>query len=105
MKNILLLYISILFCLQGFTQSDNPAKDTSVSFTVSGVCAQCKRRIESALKVKGVESANWSIDSKVLALSYNPARITLDEIQNKIIGVGHDIEGKKADDAVYKDLP
>lgn len=81
------------------------SKDTAISFKVYGVCEQCKHRIEEALKVKGIESADWNIDTKILALTYNSARISLDKIQNKITGAGHDTYQKKANNVVYNQLP
>ena len=79
--------------------------DTTTSFKVSGVCEQCKHRIEGALKTKGIKSADWNIDSKLLTVSYDPSRISLDKIHNKITAVGHDTYLKKANNAVYKSLP
>lgn len=80
-------------------------KDTAITFKVHGVCIQCKNRIEGALKTKGVKSAVWDIDSKMLSLVYNPAQISLEKIENKIVAVGHDVGNKKAKKSVYKDLP
>jgi len=79
--------------------------DTSITFKVYGACVQCKDRIEAAIKGKGVKFASWNIDSKVLNLTYNPSQISIDKIQNRIIGVGHDLENKKAKDNVYAELP
>ncbi|MEJ7677261.1 MAG: heavy-metal-associated domain-containing protein [Segetibacter sp.] len=71
------------------------ARDTAISFKVFGVCEQCKNRIEEALKVKGIVSADWNIDTKILALTYNPARISLDKIHSKITAAGHDTYQKR----------
>src|SRR5438270_9938615 len=100
---ILFSIISILLVKQGNAQS--ASKDSSVSFKVFGLCVQCKHRIEEALKIRGVEKADWDIDSKMLSLSYDPSRISLDKIHNKITAVGHDTYLKKANDAVYNALP
>lgn len=108
MKKILLLPgVFILFYMQILAQErEQPAaKDTSVSFKVYGVCEQCKQRIEAALKVKGIASAGWDVDTKILALTYDPARISLDKIHKKIIAAGHDTHEKKAGDDVYNALP
>ena len=66
------------------------SKDTTITFKVFGVCEQCKHRIEGALKVKGITSADWNIDTKLLTISYNLPKISIDKIHNKITGVGHD---------------
>lgn len=78
-------------------------KDTT--FKVFGVCEQCKHRIEGALKVKGIKTADWNVDTKLLTVSYDPAKITLDKIHGKLTAVGHDTYLKKAKDADYYALP
>jgi copper chaperone CopZ len=70
-------------------------KDTATTFKVFGVCEQCKQRIEGALKVKGIKSAVWNIDSKMLSVSYSPSKISLEKIHNRI-AAGHDTYLKKA---------
>ena len=80
--------------------------DSTVTFKVFGACEwQCKPRIEAASKGKGVKSAIWDVDTKMLSLVYDPLRTTIDKIQNRIVSVGHDLQNKKAKDAVYNELP
>jgi len=81
------------------------ARDTTITFKVFGACVQCKQRIEAAIKGRGVRSAAWDIDSKQLVLAYDPSRTTLKKIQRRILDVGHDLEGEKAKDLVYYQLP
>jgi hypothetical protein len=95
-KYLLLLWFAIT-SITVYAQSNKQAtKDTAVTFKVHGECIQCKTRIEDALKTKGVKSAIWNIDTKILSLVYNPAQISLDKIENKIVAVGHDVGNKKA---------
>ena len=79
--------------------------DTSLTFKVFGACEQCRHRIEEAVKGKGIKSASWNVDTKQLSLVYNSTLTTLDKIQSRIVAVGHDLETKKAKDAVYNELP
>lgn len=88
-----------------YSQKNRSAKDSTVSFKVFGVCDQCKTRIEKAAKGKGVRSAVWDVDSKMLVLAFNPKLTSIERVQDRIVAVGHDLENKKADDAVYKSLP
>ncbi len=81
------------------------SKDTSVTLTVYGNCEQCKQRIETAIKGRGVTTASWDIDTKVLSLVYNPSVISLDRIEQKIANAGHDTPHKKAKDDTYNSLP
>ena len=100
-------FVFLLFCsfVLISTRSHSQTRDTTVSFKVFGLCEQCKDRIEKAVKGKGVIAADWNIDSKMLQLTYDPSRVTLDKIHNRIIAVGHDTYLKKANNAVYNQLP
>ena len=106
----LIQYIAMLCLLvagtAGYSQDSKIAiTDSTTSFKVFGVCEQCKHRIEGALKVKGIKNADWNIDTKILSLTYEPPKISLDKIHNKIAAAGHDTWLKKANDAVYNALP
>jgi copper chaperone CopZ len=109
MKSIQYIFIPVFICISvtSFTQNDlNASKDTTVTFKVYGVCADlCKPRIEAASEGKGVQSALWNVDTKMLSLVYDPAKTTLDKVQKRILDAGHDVENKKAKDIIYKSLP
>lgn len=78
----------------------------TASFKVGGKCGMCKKRIESALKeLDGIESANWDVETKVLAVKYNVSKVKENAIHEKIAGVGHDTEEVKATDKAYNSLP
>jgi outer membrane receptor for ferrienterochelin and colicin len=65
----------------------------------------CKNRIEKAAKGKGITSAIWDVDTKILSLDYDPSITSLEKVQGRIADVGHDTELKKAKDFVYNELP
>src|SRR6188768_2448632 len=99
-------FLSILILIISFglaAQVKN--KDSTVSFRVSGACEICKERIGKAVQIKGVRSADWNVDSKMLTLVYNPTIVSLLRVHKIIAGVGHDTELEKAKDAVYNELP
>jgi hypothetical protein len=102
-KCILLLLLSLFST--GIATAQNNSTDSSTSFTVYGECVQCKHRIENALKIKGVQSANWDVTTKMLSIVYDPSLIHLQQIKSKILSVGHDLENQKATDAIYNALP
>lgn len=79
--------------------------DSTVTFKVFGVCEMCQHRIEEAARGKGVKAAEWNVDSKLLSLTFDPSRVTLDKIHGRITAAGHDTYLKKANDAVYNSLP
>src|SRR5689334_15169373 len=81
------------------------SKDSTITFKVSGACEMCKQRIEIALKVKGVRSAQWDVNSKMLTMTYNPASISFNKVNKILTEAGHDTEIEKAKDVVYNELP
>ena len=75
-------------------------------FMVYGNCGMCERRIEGALaNVKGVHSADWDVDTKVLTVQYDDEAISLDEIKKKVAAAGHDAGQFRAEKEVYDQLP
>ncbi len=102
-KYLFLIIVSVFTFLSANAQK-NPA-DSSASFKVYGECIQCKQRIEKALKVKGIESANWNVQTEMLAVIYDPSIINLEKIKSKVLTAGHDLEFQKADDKIYNALP
>ncbi|HWR32770.1 MAG TPA: TonB-dependent receptor [Chitinophagaceae bacterium] len=106
MKKSAMILLVLLTGFHLFAQSEkHKLNDSTVSFIVNGACEMCKERIETALNIRGIKSANWDIDSKVLNLEYNTSIITLAKIHRRIAEVGHDTRLEKAKDAVYNDLP
>jgi len=89
------------------TAQQAPAPDIMQSdFRVEGSCEMCKERIETtARSVKGVESATWGIDNKILHLAFNKSLTSLETVQKAIAQAGHDNGKYKAPDEVYKNLP
>lgn len=102
MKTILRATIVVLILLMVLPSY---AQDSSAKFKVYGECAQCKHRIESALKIKGIKYASWDIPTQMLSVTYDASVIKLDDIHSKIAAVGHDTELKKAKEEVYNSLP
>ncbi|MCB0517345.1 MAG: cation transporter [Lewinellaceae bacterium] len=83
-----------------------PAGGVTDIFMVSGNCGMCERRIEGALtNVKGVQSADWDVDTKVLTVKYDDTVISLDDIKKKVAEAGHDTDKFRAKDEVYSNLP
>lgn len=97
-KNI--LYIILIFSINSlYAQTDN-----SAIFDVSGNCGMCKKRIEEAAKIKGVESANWDLSTKKITVKFNPKITNSLQIQQAIAFAGHDTPEYKAPNEVYEKL-
>jgi copper chaperone CopZ len=78
---------------------------TTSTFKVWGNCDMCKETIEGSLKVEGVTKADWSTETKMISVTYDTTKITLDQIQKNIALVGYDNENYKGDDKTYSELP
>ena len=101
------LQFSILFLLATHSgaQKFSATTNDTLQIWVFGNCEMCKERIEEAAKGKGVKSAVWNIDSKMLLLIYNSSLTNPDKVLQRIADAGHDSELKKAKDIVYNALP
>jgi len=104
-KYILMLYLLLPGIVSYAQSAKTKSADVKVSFKVYGVCGQCKERIEEAAMGKGVKNANWDENSQMLSLEYNPSKVSLKKLQNRIVAVGHDVESLKATASVYQALP
>ncbi len=81
------------------------SKETTATIKVYGACEMCKDRIEEAAKGKGVSAATWNLETHMLTLVYDASKTSLTKIEDRILEVGHDVENRKAPDAVYEKLP
>lgn len=100
-----LIFLFFILLSAGPLQAQSHLHDSAVSLKVYGECVQCKNRIEKALRLKGIESADWNIQTKMLAVVFDPHIIQLTKIKSAILGAGHDLDEKKADDKIYNSLP
>ncbi len=104
MKKIILLFI-LFICFDAIGQKNNTKKDTTTVIEVYGNCEMCKNRIEEAAKGKGVKSAVWDVDSKLLTLVFDPSVTTSYKVLNRIADAGHDTKSVKSADITYNQLP
>lgn len=115
MKNVKigLLCAAILFGMNA--NSSTTTHETAITsigdsetetFKVYGNCGMCKKTIEGSLKdVKGVEKADWNKETKMMEVTFNPKKITLMEIKEKIAGVGYDMDDVRSTKDSYESLP
>jgi Cu(I)/Ag(I) efflux system membrane fusion protein len=76
------------------------------SFKVYGNCEMCKARIEkAALSVKGVLSAEWNKETKIIQLVTENYGVDKKVISKAIASAGHDTEYETATDNAYNKLP
>lgn len=72
-----------------------------ISFRVEGICDMCEERIENALSVKGVKSADWDLKTHQCKVVFRSDKISEEEIHKLLNEVGHDTEKSKASDEQY----
>ena len=97
-----------LVCSTAFSFSacngQNAAQLKTETFKVWGNCGMCEKTIEKAAKTPGVAKADWNKDTKEMVVAFNPAKITLTQIQQNIAAAGYDNDGCKGDDTAYQNL-
>jgi len=49
--------------------------------------------------------AEWSKDTKMLGVTYDPAKTNIESIDKRVAASGHDTDKTKADDKAYAKLP
>ena len=106
-----LILISFTSCSTTETKEKTPATKTVVengittsTFKVWGNCDMCKETIENSLKVEGVQKADWNSDTKLMKISYETSKISLDQIEKNIASVGYDNVKYKGNNDAYSSL-
>jgi len=102
--NISFLKAVLAFVIFNLLMGGNLISQTDTTFTVSGNCGMCKNTIETALDEKGIKKATWNPETKLLNVSYNPAKTSTRKIMELIAAAGYDTPWIKADSAVYSKL-
>ncbi len=99
MRHLLFLFLMAVTTLPALpAQAGNTV---TMHFKVSGVCEQCKTRIEAGAYVKGVRYASWDIDTHELTVKFDSSKTTPQIILKSIAKAGHDNELFKAEDVDY----
>lgn len=80
------------------------AQSKTEKIKVAGNCGMCKKKIETALKVNGINTADWNKTTKVLTVSYDSTKISNDQIQQKVAAAGYDTPKFKAPKEAYEKL-
>ncbi|NGM60368.1 TonB-dependent receptor plug domain-containing protein [Sphingobacterium sp. SGG-5] len=103
MKVTIYSFALIVFFLgsTGFTYAQT---DSAAVFDVAGNCGLCKKRIENAATLDGVEKAVWDMKTHRLTVKYNYEKTSLAAIQQSIAHAGHDTPLFRAPDEVYEKL-
>lgn len=98
-----IFFFSLLNPFAASAQKD-AEQATTAKFKVYGNCGMCEKRIEKAAKIKGVSMADWDVDTKILTVQFNDAKVKPAKIQEAVAAVGHDTDKVRAKDKVYNKL-
>lgn len=104
MKRIFSL-LAIMLISSAFSFGQHKKGILTEHIKVSGICNDCKERIENAAYIPGVKRAEWNKESKELTVSFKPGKVTLLQIEESIAKSGHDAGTVKASDSAYHKLP
>ena len=97
--------IHLTFCLSLFSFISSAQENKTDTIHVYGNCSMCKATIEGSLKKKdGVLSKNWNKETKMLAVTYDPSKITIHKIGEKVAAAGYDNQYAAASDDAYNNL-
>lgn len=102
MKKTILSVFSFLFIGMGV----NAQQLETTTFTVYGNCGMCERTIEGAVGEKdGVTEADWDRETHQMTITYDPEKISVDMMKEKIAAKGYDSDTHRATDKAYNGLP
>ena len=107
MRNKLVMAImacAIFFIPNALRAQSDATPGMTTKFKVLGNCGMCEKRIEKAAKIKGVSSAEWDVETKMLTVSFDETKTKPSKIHAAVAAAGHDTEKVKADDKVYANL-
>ena len=107
-KIIIIAFLAIALGSNSYAQTHDHSKMTSAkteTLNVSGNCEMCKARIEKAAQVEGVSKAEWVNKTKMLSVTFDPTKTTMELIGKKVAGAGHDNAKSKAAEKTYSALP
>lgn len=96
--------VAAIICAASLAGTELSAQNTTVTLNVQGSCEMCKKRIETAVDVKGVKAADYNLEKKQLELTYNPQKVDLAFLKQEILNIGYDVDTLKATDEAYKKL-
>jgi periplasmic mercuric ion binding protein len=99
----LMMSILVLTTLSAFSMAE---KNLEIKIKTSAVCGMCKDKIEQGLAYeKGIKDISLDVETKIVTVKYNPAKITPDAIRKAISRLGYDADEVLADKTAYDKLP
>lgn len=105
MKNVIMIVFAVMF-VQFANAQEKKAKYETVVIQTSAECGDCQERITNMLNyTKGVKFSELDIESKKLTVKFQPAKISLETIKQKLVELGYDADEMKANPEAQQKLP
>ena len=71
----------------------------------SAVCDMCKETLEKAMAYeKGVKQSDLNVDTKILTITFDPKKTSLETLRIAVTKRGYDADGLAADKNAYDNL-
>ena len=94
----ILASLAIITAATAISQSTKPV---TLEMWVAGTCSGCEKRIESALDVKGIIFAEYTLKEHTLEVVFKPHKISEKQIHQLVNDAGHDTKKGLASDEAY----
>jgi copper chaperone CopZ len=106
MQKIILLIFALGVILVACQKSEQAATVSQVDIKVATIqCESCVNNVKTALQeLAGVKTASVDLKTKVAQVSFDPASLTLADLENAIAKAGYDANNTKRDSLAYNDL-
>ncbi|MGH7454985.1 MAG: heavy-metal-associated domain-containing protein [bacterium] len=106
MKKLIIPAIALGVALGACQKSEQTATASQVDIKVATIqCESCVNNVKVALQeLEGVKTASVDLKTKVAQVSFDPASLTLADLENAIAKAGYDANDTKRDSLGYSDL-
>ncbi len=99
------IILTAFFALAIFSLNAQTPKTVDLEIKTSAQCGMCKETIEKAMAFeKGVVKSELVVETKILKVTYKPAKTTPEAIRRAVSEAGYDADEVKADPTAYKNL-
>ena len=105
MKKLKLILMAIAVLVVGIYLSAKAQKTADLEIKTSAQCSMCKETIEKAMAFeKGVVKYELVVETKILKVTYKPAKTNPETIRRAVSAVGYDADEVVADPKAYANL-
>jgi len=97
--------MAIAVLVVGINLSARAQKTADLEIKTSAQCSMCKETIEKAMAFeKGVVKYELIVETKILKVTYKPAKTNPETIRRAVSAVGYDADEVVADPKAYQNL-